>query len=99
MRRFNTAIVGAALATIASGLLTAPDAQAQRYLVNGQPATVKEEQLLISYGFAPGAWRMNGWGISLDVARADFAPEPSPPQCRSVLGVLLDCKEVKIASR
>ena len=101
MRRFNTAITGASLAIgiIAGGLLMARAAHAQRYLVNGHPATAKEEQLLRSYGFAAGAWRMNGWGISLDAERADFVPEPRLPQCRYVLGVPLDCEEMQIASR
>ena len=101
MRRFNTAITGASLAIgmIASGLLMAPAAHSQRYLVNGHPATAQEEQLLLSSGFAAGAWRINGWGISLDVAQADFVPEPCLPQCRYVLGVPLDCDEMQIASR
>jgi hypothetical protein len=69
MRRFNTAITRASLAIgmIAGGLLMAPAAHAQRYLVNGHPATAKEEQLLRSHGFTAGAWVMNGRGISLDV--------------------------------
>ena len=96
MRRFNMAILGASLAMIAGGLLVAPDAQAQRYLVNGQPATAQEEQYLTTYGFNLGAWRMNGWGISQDVAQADFVPER---QCRYVLDVPLDCGGVMIASR
>ena len=101
MRRFNTTITGASLAIgmIVGGLLLAPAAHAQRYLVNGHPASVKEEQILRSSGFAAGAWRINGWGISLDVAQADFVPEPSLPQCRYVLGVPLDCDERQIASR
>src|SRR5262249_35269871 len=79
-------------------LLAAPGARAQRYLVNGHPATAKEEQFLASSGFTAGAWRMNGWGISQDVAHAGFVPE-SRSQCRYVLDVPLDCGEVKIASR
>jgi len=81
------------------GLLMAPDAQAQRYLVNGHPATAQEEQVLVASGFAAGAWRMNGWGISPDVAHAAFVPEPLMPQCRYVLDVPLDCDRVLIASR
>jgi hypothetical protein len=42
---------------------------------------------------------MNGWGISLDVAHANFVPEPRLPQCHYVLGVPLDCDELQIASR
>jgi len=101
MRRFNTAITGASLAIgmIAGGLLMAPAAHAQRYLVNGHPATAKEEQILRSYGFAAGAWRMNGWGISLDAEQADFVSEPRLPQCHYVLDVPLDCDEMQIASR
>ena len=101
MRRFNTAITGASLAIgmIAGGLLMAPAAHAQRYLVNGHPATAKEEQILRSYGFAAGAWRMNGWGISLDAEHADFVSEPRLPQCHYVLDVPLDCREMQIASR
>ena len=101
MRRFNTAITGASLAIgmIAGGLLVTPAAHAQRYLVNGHPATAKEEQLLRSYGFTAGAWVVNGWGISLDTERANFVPEPRLPQCHYVLGVPLDCEERQIASR
>ena len=80
-------------------LLMAPPAHAQRYLVNGHPATAGEEQILVSYGFDAGAWRMDGWGISLDVAHANFVPEPRLPQCHYVLGVPLDCDGVQIASR
>jgi hypothetical protein len=68
-------------------LLMAPSAHAQRYLVNGHPATAGEERVLGSYGFDAGAWRIDGWGISRDVAHADFVPEPRLPQCRYVLGV------------
>jgi hypothetical protein len=42
---------------------------------------------------------MDGWGISQDVAHADFVPEPCLPQCRYVLGMPLDCDELQIASR
>jgi len=99
MRRFGRAILGAALALIASGLVIVPAAYAQRFLVNGHPATPREEQVLVSYGFDAGAWRMDGWGISLDMAHADFVPEPLVPQCHYVLGVPLDCDAVEIASR
>jgi hypothetical protein len=101
MRRFNTAITGASLAIglIAGVLLMAPAAHAQRYLVNGHPASAREEQVLASYGFAAGAWRMNGWGISLDAEHADFVSEPRLPQCHYVLDVPLDCGEMQIASR
>ena len=101
MRRFNTAITGASLAIgmIAGGLLMAPAAHAQRYLVNGHPASAREEQVLRSYGFAAGAWRMNGWGISLDAEHAAFVSEPRLPQCHYVLDVPLDCDELQIASR
>ena len=40
-------------------LLTVPAAHAQRYLVNGHPATAGEEQVLDSYGFDAGAWRID----------------------------------------
>jgi hypothetical protein len=74
---------------------------AQGYLVNGHAATEKEEQLLVSYGFDHGAWRINGWGVSLDATHADFVPEPRVPVgpvCHHVLDVPLDC-DVRIASR
>ena len=93
------------IATLALGLdflslLMAPSAAyAQRYLVNGHPAIAKDEQLLRSYGFAAGAWRMNGWGISLDTEHADFVSEPRLPQCHYVLDVPLDCGEMQIAAR
>ena len=80
-------------------LLMTPAAHAQRYLVNGHPATAREEQVLASYGFDAGAWRTDGWGISRDVAHAEFVPEPRLPQCRYVLGVPLDCDEIQIVSR
>ena len=75
---------------------------AQRYLVNGHAATAKEEQLLVSYGFDRGAWRINGWGISPDATHADFVPEPRIPMgpiCHHVLDVPLDCDELRVASR
>jgi hypothetical protein len=80
-------------------VLSAPAALAQRYLVNGHPATAREEQALASHGFDAGAWRVDGWGISLDVAHADFVPEPRSPQCHYALGAPLDCDEVHISSR
>jgi hypothetical protein len=80
-------------------LLMTPAAHAKRYLVNGHPATAGQELFLASRGFDAGAWRVDGWGISLDVAHADFVPEPRLPQCRYVLGVPLDCDEIKIVSR
>jgi hypothetical protein len=69
------------LITLALGLgflslLVAPSAHAQRYLVNGHPATAGEEQILASNGFDAGAWRMDGWGISLDAEHANFVPHP-----------------------
>ena len=60
---------------------------------------IVERQVLASYGFDAGAWRMDGWGISLDGAHANFVPEPRMPQCHYVLGVPLDCDELQIASR
>ena len=57
-------------------LVVEDDLEAQRYLVNGHPATAGEEQILASNGFDAGAWRMDGWGISLDVAHANFVPHP-----------------------
>lgn len=77
-------------------------AHAQRYLVNGHAATEKEEQLLVSYGFDRGAWRIDGWGISPDASRADFVPEPRAPVgpvCHIVLDAPLDCDAVRVASR
>ena len=35
----------------------------------------------------------------LDVAHANFVPEPRLPQCHYVLGVPLDCDELQIAAR
>jgi len=66
-------------------LLTAPSAHAPRYLVNGHPATAREEQVLASYGSVAGAWQMDGWGISLYRAHADFVPAPRLPQCHYLL--------------
>ena len=100
MRRFNTAITGACRRSNDRWRF-ADDAgrHAQRYLVNGHPATAKEEQILRAYGFAAGAWRMNGWGISLEAEHAAFVSEPRLPQCHYVLDVPLDCGEMQIASR
>jgi hypothetical protein len=95
----QTLIITLALGLGFLSLLMAPSAHAQRYLVNGHPATAREEQVLASYGFDAGAWRMDGWGISLDVAHANFVPEPRLPQCHYVLGVPLDCDELQIAAR
>jgi hypothetical protein len=92
------------LITLALGLgflslLMAPSAHAQRYLVNGHPATAGEERTLASYGFDAGAWRIDGWGISQDTARADFVPEPRLPQCCYARGVPLDRSEIQMVSR
>ena len=97
MRWFN--MLGASLAIIGGGLPMTPDAQAQRYLVNGHPATLGEEQILASHGFNAGAWRMDGWGISQDVAHTDFVPGRRLSQCRFVLDVPLDCDMLLIAAR
>jgi hypothetical protein len=59
----------------------APAAHAQRYLVNGHPATAGEEQILASNGFDAGAWRMDGWGISLDAEHANFRSPSSRRRC------------------
>jgi hypothetical protein len=96
----QTLITTLALGLDFLSLLMAPSAaHAQRYLVNGHPATAGEEHILVSYGFDAGAWRMDGWGVSLDMAHADFVPEPRLPQCHYVLSVPLDCGEARIASR
>jgi hypothetical protein len=83
----QTLITTLALGLDFFSLLMAPSAaHAQRYLVNGHPATAGEEHILVSYGFDGGAWRMDGWGISLDMTHADFVPEPRfaamPPRAR-----------------
>ena len=97
MKRTLTTKLALGLGFLSS--LMASSAHAQRYLVNSHPATAREEQVLASHGFDPGAWRIDGWGISQDVAHADFVPEPRLPQCRYVLGVPLDCDNLWIASR
>jgi hypothetical protein len=92
------------LITLALGLgflsfLMGPSAYAQRYLVNGHPATAGEEQTLASHGFDAGAWRIDGWGISQDAAHAHFVPEPRLPQCCYALSVPLDSNEIQVVSR
>ena len=99
MRRVNKAVlIWMATGVVAGSLLTTPAALAQRYLVNGHLATSVEAQVLESNGFDAGAWRMDGWGISLDVAHADFVPERRLSRCHYVLDVPLDC-DVLLASR
>lgn len=99
MWRFNKAfLVSLTIAMIAGNSLMASSANAQRYLVNGHAATEAEEQHLVSYGFAAGAWRMDGWGVSPDASNAAFIPSPRAAQCRYVLDVPLDC-DIVVASR
>jgi hypothetical protein len=53
------------IAAVAAGLgfFNAPTF-AQNYVVNGQPATAAQVQFLVSNGFQPGAWVVNGFGIA-----------------------------------
>jgi len=53
------------IAAIAAGLgFFSGPTFARSYMVNGQPATTAQVQFLVSNGFQPGAWVVNGFGIA-----------------------------------
>jgi hypothetical protein len=64
---------------------------AKGYVVNGHAASAAEEQFLIWQGFAPGSWRMDGYGIG--PADTDSSVQPAAAidakKCRYVLNALL----------
>ena len=64
------------IAAIAAGLgfFTAP-AFAKNYVVNGRAASPAEVQYLVSNGFQPGAWVVNGFGVApADSGTANIQP-------------------------
>jgi len=74
------------------GFLSAPSFAAS-YTVNGHAATANEVQHLVSNGIQPGAWVVNGFGIS-PAGGIQQAVERAPAKrlgkdCRYVLDVLL----------
>lgn len=58
----------AALTAVILGLgattMASTTANAQEFTVNGKPATVAQAEYLVSHGFAPGDWVIDGWGIA-----------------------------------
>jgi len=86
----KTLIITAVLA-LGLGFFSIPSF-ATGYVVNGQPASQAEAQLLVTNGIQPGTWVINGYGI----APAQHASFTSPPtteatgqRCYYVLDVLL----------
>ena len=80
--------------TLATGLsfLSAPGFAAG-YIVNGHAASAEEVQLLASNGIQPGAWVVNGFGISAAGGVQQVVERGHSKQidktCRYVLDVLL----------
>ena len=74
------------------GFFSAPSFAAG-YTVNGHAATATEVQHLLSNGIQPGAWVVNGFGISpaggIQQAVERTASKRSGKDCRYVLDVLL----------
>jgi hypothetical protein len=80
------------IATLAAGLgFSSVPTFAKGYIVNGHTASVAEQQFLASHGFEPGAWVVDGWGISPAATEANVMPaaEHVAKKCRYVLDVLL----------
>ena len=74
------------------GFFSAPSFAAG-YTVNGHAATADEVQHLVSNGVQPGAWVVNGFGISaaggIQQAVEHTHSKPLDRNCRYVLDVLL----------
>jgi hypothetical protein len=64
---------------------------AQGYVVNGHAASAAEAQFLVSHGFEPGAWTINGWGIGPADTESSVQPAAASgaKKCRYVLNALL----------
>lgn len=83
-------LVTAALAA-GLGFCSVPSFAKGGYVVNGHAASAAEVQFLVSHGFEPGAWRIDGYGI----APADVVPSVQPAaeshakKCRYALDVRL----------
>ena len=69
------------------GFFSAPSCAAS-YVVNGHAATADEVQHLVSNGIQPGAWVVNGFGISA-AGGIQQAVERTEKVCRYVLDVQL----------
>ena len=74
------------------GFFSAPSFAAG-YTVNGHAASADEVQHLVSNGIQPGAWVVNGFGISaaggIQQAVERTASKRTSKACRYVLDVLL----------
>ena len=72
------------------GFLSTPSFAAG-YIVNGHAASTDEVQHLVSNGIQPGAWVVNGFGISAagGVQQAVTHSKQPNKNCRYVLDVLL----------
>jgi hypothetical protein len=80
------------IATLAAGLgFSSVPTFAKGYVVNGHTASAAEEHFLASHGFEPGAWVVDGWGISPAATEANVtqAADKAANKCRYVLDVLL----------
>ena len=72
------------------GLVSAPS-NAGGYVVNGHTASAAEVQLLVATGVQPGAWVVNGYGVSPAAENANLpsSTERQGKRCSYVLDVLL----------
>ena len=64
---------------------------ANGYIVNGEAASDTQLQFLVSHGFQPGAWVMDGYGIGPANTNTGVqqAVDSEEKKCRYVLEVLL----------
>ncbi len=83
----TTTLISAAIA-LGLGFCGAP-AFAKGYVVNGHTASTAEVQLLVSNGVQPGAWVVNGYGISPAAGSAQPSSENTNQKCWYVLDVKL----------
>jgi len=84
-----TKILLATAITIGLGLFSGPTF-AKSYVVNGHAASAAEVQLLVSHGAQPGAWVVDGYGISpADGGAIGPAVESTGKTCWYVLDVEL----------
>ena len=79
-----------AAAAIALGILSVPTLAAS-YVVNGHAASTAEVQYLVSRGFQPGAWVVNGFAITAADTGLSAQPvtESNEKTCWYVLDVQL----------
>ena len=85
----NKTLITAAVA-LGLGFFSVPTF-AKSYVVNGHAASDAEVQHLVSHGFQPGAWVVNGFAITAADAGSSIQPavESNAKKCWYVLDVLL----------